>query len=76
MHKLNVNQSFTVILLAGEDDPFAELEGSSELLGSEHKTKQNELNFALYMYLTKKQNISLTVHHKLHTRIDEMKTQD
>ena len=46
--KLNVNQNCTVILLAGEDDPVAELEGSSELLGSKHKTKQNELNFTLH----------------------------
>lgn len=56
--KLNVNQNCTVILLAGEDDPVAELEGSSELLGSEHKTKQNELNFTLH-WERKKTNISL-----------------
>ena len=43
-----------LILLAGEDDPDAELEGSSELLGSEHKTKQNELNFTLHRGRKKK----------------------
>lgn len=42
-----------VILLAGEDDPVAKLEGSSELLGSEHQTKQNELNFTKLLQKSK-----------------------
>lgn len=42
-----------VILLAGEDDPVAKLEGSSELLGSEHQTKQNELNLTKLLQKSK-----------------------
>lgn len=56
---MNVNQNCTVILFAGEEFPFAELEGSSELLGSEQKTKRNGLNFTLHRSKNKNKNVCL-----------------